>query len=148
MKYWAYLAAKLALVAVVVVALHILVLNLFPKPPMTRFGQVPTLFLWNMPYTFSIMGVWLVGSGLLSLAIRDQRRRCRTCLRKLIMPVASGSWGNILRLGRPKTEWICPFGHGTLRIDNLQITGSENPDWEPHDGDIWKELESYYPTRK
>jgi hypothetical protein len=148
MKYWGYLAAKLALVAVIVFGLHFLVWSLFPPPPLTRYGRIATNFLWSMPYTFSILAVWLVGAGLLSFVVRDQRQRCRTCLRRLIMPVASGSWGNILRLGRPMTEWICPFGHGTLRVDNLQITGSEGPDWEPHHDDIWKELESYYQTRK
>ena len=50
--------------------------------------------------------------------------------------------------GRPQTELICKFGHGTLSIDELQITGRQMPDWQPHDGDIWKELESYYQTRK
>jgi hypothetical protein len=147
MKYWAYLAGKLALVLGVTFALQVAILNVFPAP-VTRFGKVQGAFLYDMPFTFAIFGAWLIGSGLLSLAIRDQRRRCRTCLRRLIMPLASGSWGNILRLGRPKTEWICPFGHGTLRIDELQLTGKENPDWQPHDGDIWKELESYHQSRK
>jgi hypothetical protein len=148
MKYWAYFAAKLILVGAIVFGLYYLVWALFPPPPLTRYGRLTTNFLWSAPYTFLILAVWLVGVGLVSLAIRDQRQRCRTCLRRLIMPVASGSWGNILRLGRPKTEWICPFGHGTLRVDNLQITGSESPDWKPHQDDIWKELESYYQTRK
>jgi hypothetical protein len=63
------------------------------------------------------------------------------------MPIATGSWSNMLTFGRPKTEWICPYGHGTLRISNLQITGSELPDWEPHQ-DMWHELESYDHTSK
>jgi hypothetical protein len=92
--------------------------------------------------TFAIFAVWLAGVGLVYVAIWDQRRRCRTCLRRLIMPVATGSWANMLTFGRPKTEWICPYGHGTLRISNLQITGSELPAWEPHQ-DMWQELESY-----
>jgi hypothetical protein len=148
MKYWLYLAGKLGVAAGVVFGLHFAVTHLFPPPPVTRFGRVPSLFLWDMAYTFSILGVWLVAAGLLSLVVWDQRRRCRICLRRLIMPVATGSWGNMLTIGRPRTEWICPFGHGTLRIDELQITGKETPDWEPHNDNIWKELESYYHARK
>jgi hypothetical protein len=30
----------------------------------------------------------------------------------------------------------------------LQITGRQTPDWQPHDDNIWKELESYYQARK
>jgi hypothetical protein len=147
MRYWGYLAGKLATVAAVVYGLQLLVSNCFP-PAVTWYGKVHSLFLWDMAYTFCVLGVWLIGAGLLALAVHDQRRRCRTCLRRLIMPVATGSWGNMLRFGRPKTEWICPFGHGTLRIDELKITGQESPDWQPHDDNIWKELESYYQARK
>jgi hypothetical protein len=146
MRYWAYLIGKLVAAAAVVYCLQIAVAYYFP--PEKLFGEMRTPFLWDMAYTFCVLAIWLIGAGLLALVIRDQRRRCRTCLRKLIMPVATGSWGNFLTLGRPRTEWICPFGHGTLRIEELQITGKEGPDWEPHGDNIWKELESYYQTRK
>ena len=96
-----------------------------------------------MLFTFATFGVWLVGAGLGWLVLWDQRRRCRTCLRRLIMPVATGSWGNMVIFGRRKTEIICPYGHGTLSIEELQITGRHLPDWQPHDDNIWKELESY-----
>ncbi|MBV9940448.1 MAG: hypothetical protein JO150_18250 [Acidobacteriaceae bacterium] len=102
-----------------------------------------------MWFTLSMLAlIWLVGMGLTYLALWDQRRRCRTCLRKLIMPIKTGSWGNVVMLGRPTTEMICPFGHGTLYIADLQITGRQYPDWQPHDDNIWKELESYYQAGK
>ena len=100
MKYWGYLAAKLALVAGIVYGLQITILNVFPKP-VSRFVHIPGLVLYDLPITFGVMASLLVGAGLFALAIRDQRGRCRTCLRRLIMPVPSGSWGNMLRLGRP-----------------------------------------------
>ncbi len=142
MKYWAYFVGKIAAVVSLFCLLTIAVARFYPVP-VNRFRHERSLFLQDMWYTFCILAVWLITTGLFSLAIRDQRQRCRTCLRKLIMPVATGSWGNILTIGRPQTEWICPFGHGTLRIDELQITGKEAPDWKPHGDDIWKELESY-----
>jgi hypothetical protein len=150
MKYWLYLAAKLAVAAIFVSALQT-ALGFFypaPPPPLPRFGPPPPLFLHDMVFTFATLGVWLVGAGLFSLILRDHRRRCRTCLRRLIMPVYSGSWGHLVTYGRPKKELICPFGHGTLSIEELQITGRHTPDWQRHDDNIWKELESYYQARK
>jgi hypothetical protein len=174
MKYWLYLVAKLATAAGVVYGLQSVLLYFYSDPPLpiAEFGPLPPTFrdgllaffpmdrvnvvpgapdpllLHDMLFTFAIFGLWLIGAGLLSLSLWDQRRRCRTCLRLLIMPIASGSWGNMVIFGRPRTELICPFGHGTLSIEELQITGRQLPDWQPHDDDIWKELESYYQARR
>jgi hypothetical protein len=149
MKYWLYLIAKLAIAGGAVYVLQTALAFFYPKPKLPAdFGPPPSLFLHDMLYTFLTLGIWLVGAGLLSLILRDQRRRCRTCLRRLIMPVNFGSWGHLVTFGRPRTELICPFGHGTLSIEELQITGRQFPDWQPHDDDIWKELESYYETPK
>jgi hypothetical protein len=46
----------------------------------------------------------------------------------------------MLQVGRPHTEYICPYGHGTLKVPELQITGKEPIDWAEHQ-DIWRELE-------
>jgi hypothetical protein len=150
MKYWLYLAAKLLLGAGAMWGLETALVFFYPQspPPLPRFGPPPPLFLHDMLFTFLMLGVWLIGAGMLFAILWDQRRRCRTCLHRLIMPLRKGSWGNMVIRGRPQTEWICPFGHGTLSIEELQITGRQPPDWQPHDDDIWKELESYYQTRK
>jgi hypothetical protein len=145
MKYWLYLAAKLVCGSAVVYGLQAVLIRFYPNPPplLPKFGPAPPLFLHDMLFTFLTLGVWLIGAGLLFAIVWDQRRRCRTCLRKLIMPIQKGSWGNLITFGRPQTEWICPFGHGTLSIEELQITGMQLPGWQPHSDDIWKELESY-----
>ncbi len=150
MKYWLYLLAKLLVSAGLVLALQFALINVYPLPPkpLEKFGPALPLFLDDMGFTFAMLGVWLIGSGLLFAAIWDQRRRCRTCLRRLIMPIQRGSWGNMVVFGRPQTEWICAFGHGTLSIEELQITGRQSPDWQPHDDNIWKELESYHQAQK
>jgi len=149
-KYWAYLGVKFAAVVGIMFGCLKALAFFYPAPPeqLPGFGPAPPLFLHDLLYTFLTFGIWLAGAGLFSVAIRDQSRRCRTCLRTLIMPVHSGSWGNMVIFGRPRTEWICPYGHGTLSIEQLQITGKQLPDWQPHDDDIWKELESYYQARK
>jgi hypothetical protein len=77
----------------------------------------------------------------------DQKYRCRTCARKLMMPVMRGSWDSMLRLGRPHTEYICPYGHGTLKVPELQITGKEPIDWAEHQ-DMWKELEELHSGKR
>jgi hypothetical protein len=141
MKYWLYFMAKLLVGAGLMFALQYSVLHLYPLPAEdTCIDQ--SLFACDMSFTFLVLAVWFVGVALLALIVWDQRRRCRTCLRQLIMPVATGSWGRTV-FGRPRTEWICSYGHGTLTIEELQITGRQLPDWHAHDGDIWKELESY-----
>jgi hypothetical protein len=85
--------------------------------------------------------VWfLFGAGMLYLIVYDQRYRCRVCLRRLRMPVETGSRGFMLQMGRPRTEFICPYGHGTLKQEEFQTSGLENPEWTSHSGDMWEEL--------
>ena len=43
-------------------------------------------------------------------------------------------------LERPQIEYICPYGHGTLREDDLHISGMSAAEWTPHSDDIWAEL--------
>lgn len=150
MKYWLYLLGKLSAGAGLVYGLQFVLIHVYPKPatPLARFGPAPPLFLHDMLFTFATLFVWLVGAGLLFVSVWDQRRRCRTCLRPLIMPIHRGSWSNMVIFGRPQTQWICRFGHGTLSIEELQITGRQSPDWQPHDDNIWKELESVHQAQK
>jgi hypothetical protein len=85
--------------------------------------------------------VWfLFGAGMLYLIVHDQRYRCRVCLRRLRMPVETGSRGFMLQMGRPRTEYICPYGHGTLKQEEFQTSGLENPEWTSHSGDMWEDL--------
>ena len=43
------------------------------------------------------------------------------------MPIETGSWSRMLQFGRPRIEYICPYGHGTLSEDELQISGLGKP---------------------
>jgi hypothetical protein len=45
----------------------------------------------------------------------------------------------MLQLGRPRIEYICPYGHGKLNVEEIQISGKVQPEWTEH-GDIWAEL--------
>jgi hypothetical protein len=114
----------------------------FPKPaPLHYRGTVGPRdpFGTDLGYTFVMLAFSLVAVGVLWAVIWDQRYRCRTCLRRLRMPIQTGSWTHSFLIGRPQIEYICLYGHGTLKVEELQITGHTEPDWEPHE-DMWKEL--------
>jgi len=152
MKYWGYLAAKLAVAAALLLGLRRLIAYSFPRPEPMRFGRYtlnprPDPFATDLNYTFIMLLFTLVAVGLVWMVIWDQRYRCRTCLRRLRMPIQTGSWTYLLQVGRPQIEYICPYGHGTLKVEELQITGHTPPDWEPHE-DMWKELIALEDSKK
>jgi hypothetical protein len=138
MKYWAFLAAKMAGAGTLLYYLWALVAWIVPPPRSTYRGR----FLgYDLTWTFLAGAFFLVCSGAAYLIWRDQRYRCRVCLHRLRMPVVTGSWGQMLQLGRPHIEYICPYGHGTLKVPELQIAGLEAPDWRANE-DMWTELET------
>jgi hypothetical protein len=147
MRYWAYLIAKLGVAGVLLFVLRGLIVYWYPKPDTFMYSSIrPDPFMHDLTYTVTMLLFTLVAVGVVWLIVWDQRYRCRTCLRRLRMPILRGAWTQVL-FGAPRTEYICPYGHGTLSVAELQITGRQNPDWEPHE-DIWKELYSLEETKK
>jgi hypothetical protein len=140
MRYWAYFAGKLAAAAAALYGLLWLIDGIWPVernlPALAPLRDGPKLLAYNL----LLLGWCGAAVGAVTLIVIDQRRRCRTCLRRLRMPVETGSWGRMLFLGRPRIESICPYGHGTLKEDELQIYGSETPEWSRNSGDPWEEL--------
>ncbi|MDR3701221.1 MAG: hypothetical protein P4L56_16360 [Candidatus Sulfopaludibacter sp.] len=140
MRYWAYFSAKLIVAGGVLYGLLLLLSGLLPEETRLNeydaFRNGPLRLVNNLAF----MGWFLLCAGVLYLIIRDQRYRCRVCLRRLRMPIETGSWGQMLQLGRPRIEYICPYGHGTLKAEELQISGLANPEWTPHSDDMWDEL--------
>jgi hypothetical protein len=138
MRYWGYLAAKLAAAAAVFYGLFALLYLYWPYER-NVFTATPHRFGYDLTFTL-VAGLWfLLASGTVSLIVWDQRYRCRVCLRRLRMPVETGSWSGMLQFGRPRIEYICPYGHGTLKEDEVQISGHENPQWKAN-ADLWDEL--------
>jgi len=138
MRYWAWFAAKLAVAIAGSGGLLKWVSRMFPadKDTLAPLGKGVSYLLCDL----ALMLVFLLFAGALYLAAWDQRYRCRVCLRRLRMPIATGSWSQILLFGRPQIEYICPYGHGTLREDDLHISGMSAAEWTPHSDDIWAEL--------
>jgi hypothetical protein len=137
-RYWGFLLVKFA-AAGLVSSVFLWAMNLFWVPHTPWFHLNKWQFGFDLGYT-TLAGVWFLFTyALLYLAWWDHKYRCHTCLRRLMMPVETGSWGYLLQLGRPKMEYICAYGHGTLDVEEIQFTGAVPPDWREH-GDIWKEL--------
>jgi len=138
MRYWAWFAAKLAVAIAGSGGLLRWVSRMFPadKDTLAPLGKGVSYLLCDL----ALMLVFLLFAGALYLIVWDQRYRCRVCLRRLRMPIARGSWSQILLFGRPQIEYICPYGHGTLREDDLHISGMSAAEWTPHSDDIWAEL--------
>jgi len=138
MRYRAWFAAKLAVAVVGLLGMVKFVTGLFPADddPYAPLGKGMRFLLCDL----ALMLCFLMFCGALYLIVRDQRYRCRVCLRRLRMPVATGSWSRILQLGRPRIEYICTYGHGTLSEDDLRISGRSGAEWTPNSDDIWTEL--------
>lgn len=141
MKYWGFFLAKLAAAVLLIQAVAVGIRWCFPRPAIF-LGVEQKAFAHDLGYTSAMMCFFLFCAGLLYAIVWDQRYRCRTCLRRLRMPMFAGSWPNMFLSGSPRIEYICVYGHGTLKVPEEQITGPNTPDWEPHDDDIWKELEA------
>jgi hypothetical protein len=139
MRYWAYLVGKLVAAAGFLYCL-LAALNAAWKPDVLFQAYSAPRFAYDLPYTTAVFIWFLICAGVGYLVIRDQRYRCRVCLRRLRMPVVTGSWSRMLQFGRPRVEYICTYGHGTLQEDELQISGLEKPRWTRHSGDVWEEL--------
>jgi hypothetical protein len=140
MRYWAYFAAKVAAAAAALYALWRVIVRFWPAeahpPPIAPLRDVSEILAYNIV----LLGWFLLSVGALAAIVFDQYRRCRVCLRRLRMPMETGSWGSVLLTGRPRIEYICPYGHGTLRLDELRISGIRIPEWTAHDGGLWEEL--------
>jgi hypothetical protein len=91
---------------------------------------------WAMPIQF--WAFLLASWGLTAWSLRDQQQRCRTCCERLRMPVESGLWSSLV-LDRPRTEYICPYGHGTLYVPGTKLLDLDAVNWTPN-RDFWNEL--------
>jgi hypothetical protein len=139
MRYWAYFVGKVAVGSGALYGLLVLLNRKWPPAP-NLYGYIPPRFGYDLGFTLAVLMWFLACTGTLYFIIWDQRYRCRVCLRRLRMPVETGSWSRMLQFGRPRIEYICTYGHGTLREDEFQISGLANPEWTPHSDDLWEEL--------
>lgn len=96
--------------------------------------------LWGSAST--LMTLWIVlllSCGVVYWSLADQSVRCRSCLRRLRMPVTRGSWASLV-IDRPAINYICPFGHGELYVPGTRLLPLDAMTWTDR-GDMWRELE-------
>ncbi len=91
---------------------------------------------WGMPIAFWLF--LLTAWGVTFWSLRDQQNRCRRCCQPLRMPVHSGQWSSLV-LDRPHTEYICPYGHGTLYVPGTRLLDLDAVNWTAN-RDMWHEL--------
>ncbi len=137
MKYWGWFVLKLLATALVGFALWEGIHFFYPDPRLNYYGVPAPRFGHDLAYTLILLVYNLLLQGMIWLNIWDQRYRCRTCLRRLRMPVEQGSWSHMLLFGPPRTEYICPYGHGALDVPEVAVSG--RPVWKPN-RDMWTEL--------
>src|SRR5260370_502012 len=137
MRYWGILAAKLVVATIVLYGIWIGLHLWYPVPPQYILLR-QEVFLHDLPWTTIVFVFCILVQGVFTFIIQDQRSRCRTCGRRLRMPVSSGSHAHVL-FGPPRTDYICLYGHGTLKVPELHLTGRQEPKWKAND-DIWTEL--------
>src|SRR5260370_28469349 len=141
MKYWGWLALKLTAAAAILPVIWLGIRAILPPPTFVQpMGR-------DLVHTLVALCFALACAGVLVLIILDQRYRCRSCARRLRMPLMRGSWDQMLLVGPPRIEYICIYGHVTLRVSEVQITGLQIPDSVPN-RDIWTEFEQLEESRK
>jgi hypothetical protein len=74
----------------------------------------------------------------LSWSVRDQQQRCRTCLRRLELPVEIGRTGSVL-LNWAGTEMVCSQGHGVLYLPDSPANSLDRDRWSNLD-ESWSSL--------
>jgi hypothetical protein len=146
MRYWGSLVLKLV-VAVVLLRLGWSgVVAIFPEPTAFMRVEIRQPFARDLTFTFAALLCWLFSVGLIYVLVLDHRYRCRTCLRRLRMPVTTGGWDRIL-LRPPRTDYICRYGHGTLSVKKQEVDSPPRAGWEPIE-DMWKELSKMEESHK
>jgi hypothetical protein len=135
-RYWGWLVLKIAAATSLTAALYGILRN-----TLFRMEQLNDRFdLVQFTFDGVLFGFWIlpmVWVGLVWLCFYDQRYRCRTCARKLRMPLDQGSYSALL-LDRPGVEYVCPYGHGKLLIE-IWVSTQPAPKWTKY-GNFWQEL--------
>jgi hypothetical protein len=87
---------------------------------------------------FSVWAFLPLAIAALSWSVRDQQNRCRTCLRRLELPVEIGRTGSVL-LNWAGTEMVCSQGHGVLYLPDSPANSLDRDRWNNLD-ESWSSL--------
>jgi MacB-like protein len=99
---------------------------------------------WTVGSTYPTLdeySIWLflpLAIAALSWSVRDQQRRCRSCLQRLEFPVEIGRPGSVL-LNWSGTEMVCSEGHGVLYLADSPANSLDRDRWSRLDKS-WESL--------
>jgi hypothetical protein len=127
-RYWSFLACK-ALAVAVVVPLAWIEMGTGLRGLSPPAGGRIVIGLISV-----IVFVIAMGRGMI-WCVADQRRRCRTCMRRLVLPVSIGSYASLFEPSA--TEMLCEQGHGALSLSDTETDVQDR--WTRLD-DSWKAL--------
>jgi hypothetical protein len=127
-RYWSFLALK-------VIAVLVLLPLVWVEGGAVLRSYIPSKG-WRVGSGVLMAFAFVIGMGRAIIwTVADQRRRCPSCLRRLILPVTVGSWGSLFEPAT--TEMLCEDGHGALALSDAQTTGQDH--WTELD-DSWRTL--------
>lgn len=126
-RYWLFLAVKAAGVLVLATLAWVEIGALLRAPIRHEGWRILTGLLMVIAFV-PAMGRAMVW------AVADQRQRCPVCLRRLVAPVAVGSWASLFE--PPATEFLCESGHGALTVADAETNGQDrwtrlDESWRP-----------------
>jgi hypothetical protein len=129
-RWWAFLTVKIVLLLATCLVISIELPGRFSHP---LAGEAHALSLpistWLFVVTSMLALLW---------SIRDQRRRCRTCLRRMGNEASVGAPSYLL-LDWGGTELVCSEGHGVLHVPEMDSSSHEPEKWV-HLDESWKPL--------
>jgi hypothetical protein len=127
-RYWSFLVCKAVAVTVVVPLMWIELGTILR-------GWAPSLG-GRIAIGLASVFVFVVAMGRAMIwCVADQRRRCRACLRRLVLPVSVGSYASLFEPSA--TEMLCEQGHGALSLSDTETDVQDR--WTRLD-DSWKAL--------
>jgi hypothetical protein len=127
-RYWMFLALK--------VVASFIVLPLFWIEAGTASRAYIQSEGWRVVTGLLLAIAFVIAVGRAVIwCIADQRRRCPSCLRRLVLPVPVGSWAS--QFEPAATEMLCEEGHGALALSDGETNGEDR--WTGLD-ESWKAL--------
>lgn len=126
-RYWGFTAAQASLVMLAFSAAWLEIFSARALP--VNEPSLSLILMWTFLLAFA-GGLWMT--------VRDLRRRCPECLRRLSMPVSIGSWSSPL-IDPVGTELLCEQGHGTLYVPETLSSDRAPEAWMPLSAG-WRDL--------
>jgi hypothetical protein len=127
-RYWTFLLLKASTVIVILPLVWVELGTMLRH----QFHSVAGRALTGL---FTAIALVILMGRAMIWCVADQRRRCRACFRRMVLPVSVGTWGSLFEPSA--TEMLCEEGHGALALSDAETDIRDR--WTRLD-DSWKAL--------